>query len=103
MEIDQILKLVEAGFSKDEILKLVQQTQPKDEPKTQPKDEPKDDPKDDPKQSSDVSRIDEAIEKLNTLADSISKLNIVNSQQPPQEGYEDMLAKIINPNFKGGN
>lgn len=102
MEIEQILKLVEAGFSKDEILKLqnVQQTQ-QAEPKEQS--EPKEPAE--PKEPSQpvFSGIDAVISKLDTLADSLNKLNIVNSQQPPQEGYEEMLAKIINPNFKGGN
>lgn len=100
MEIEQILKLVEAGFSKDEIMQLqtAGQTQPAQPAQPAEPAEPKE-----PTQPAALSGIDAVISKLDTLADSLNKLNIVNSQQPPQEGYEDMLAKIINPNFKGGN
>lgn len=41
MKIDEILKLVNAGYSKDEIAAFDVKAEPKAEPKTEPKAEPK--------------------------------------------------------------
>lgn len=45
MKIDEILKLVNAGYSKDEIAAFDVKAEPKAEPKADPKAEPKAEPK----------------------------------------------------------
>lgn len=103
MNIDSILKLVEAGFSKEEITAMTQPAQAQEEPKQEePKPEPaKEEPvKEEPAQD---KRYDELLSAMNRLTGAIQAGNILNSnnKEVKEPSAEDILAEVLSPS-KGG-
>jgi len=103
MNIDSILKLVEAGFSKEEITAMTQPAQAQEEPKQdEPKTEPvKEEPvKEEPAQD---KRYEELLSAMNRLTGAIQAGNIVNSnnKEVKEPSPEDILAEVLSPS-KGG-
>lgn len=103
MNIESILKLVEAGFSKDEIIALTQPAQAQEEPKQdEPKAEPaKEEPvKEEPAQD---RRYEELLSAMNRLTGAIQAGNILNSnnKEVKEPSAEDILAEVLSPS-KGG-
>ena len=100
--LEQITKLIDAGYTKDEIVALFK-GETKEEAPANPA--PAEETKKDPEppaaaaQPQSVDKLDAAIDKMDKLADSIAKLAIMNSQQPAREGTQEFLAKIINPHW----
>ena len=91
MKYDEIIKLLDAGYSREEILNM------KSEPETDPKSEPDSDPAPD---MADVLK-----EMRDTFADmrkEFMAMNIMNSQLPPDadKTSEEIIANIINPESK---
>lgn len=102
-KLEQITKLIDAGYNKAEIAELLFEAQP-EEPTTdkQPEQtESKSEPT--PVQDESINKIDEAIARIDKLAESMAKMAILNSQQPARETTDDFLAKIINPYYKEEN
>ena len=96
--LEQITKLIDAGYTKEEIVALFK-GETKEEAPADPApevEEPKETKKD-PEAS--TEKLDAAIEKMDKLAESLAKLAIMNSQQPAREGTQEFLAKIINPHY----
>ena len=98
--LEQITKLIDAGYTKDEIAALFAQ-----EAKEQAPEDPK--PEQQAQEQADTQpmqqpngfeKLDAAINKMNELADGIAKLEIMYSQQPARESTNDFLA-IINPHY----
>lgn len=91
MKYDEIIKLLDAGYSREEILKM-------DEPAEDPK--PAGDPKpaEDPKPADEVLKgfADEVKTAIQELTKEITAANIMASRQPAEQ-EEDVIAKIINP------
>ena len=80
MNVEQIIKMIDAGYTKEEIEKMT-----KPEPKTEP--EPKLEPKpaDDP-----------VLKELQDLKKAVYAMNIMQSSQPPKaENVDDILAKAL--------
>lgn len=103
MNIDSILKLVEAGFSKEEITAMTQPAQAQEEPiKEEPKPEPaKEEPvKEEPAQD---KRYEELLSAMNRLTGAIQAGNILNSnnKEVKEPSAEDILAEVLSPS-KGG-
>ena len=101
MKYEEIIKLLDAGYTRDEILKM---DAPADDPKpNDPKqDDPKpDDPKpDDPKpDNNDILKgfADEVRDAIKDLTKEITAANILGSRQRAEQDDEDIIAKIINP------
>lgn len=99
MKYEEIIKLLDAGYTRDEIIQM--QDEPKqDEPK---QDEPK---QDEPKQAADVTN--EVLSELKTLFEDMKKeftaMNIMNSRQKEDETItgDNAIANIINPFKKEG-
>ena len=108
--LEQITKLIDAGYTKDEIAALFAQEakeqapadpKPAEQPQAQPQTQPQQVPADQQpaQQLTGFEKLDAAINKMNELADGIAKLAIMNSQQPARESTNDFLAKIINPHY----
>ena len=103
MNAENILKLVDAGFTKEEILALAGTAQPeeaeppKDEaPAVQPEPAPEPvQPAADPNQE----RYDQLLEAMQKLTGAIQAGNILNSsnREEPQLSAEDILAEVVNP------
>lgn len=103
MNIDSILKLVEAGFSKEEITAMTQTAQAQEEPaQEEPKTEPvREEPvKEEPAQD---KRYEELLSAMNRLTGAIQAGNILNSnnKEVKEPSAEDILAEVISPS-KGG-
>ena len=99
MNVQDILALTKAGFTKDEILQLASipteaaPEEPKEEapaPASAPKEETKEEPAVD-------TRIDDVIAKLEKLSSGMEQLAIKTSRMPERETAEQALARIINP------
>ena len=103
MNIDSILKLVEAGFSKEEITAMTQTAQAQEEPAQE---EPKTDlVKEEPvkEESAQDKRYEELLSAMNRLTGAIQAGNILNSnnKEVKEPSAEDILAEVLSPS-KGG-
>lgn len=109
---EDVLKLVNAGFSKDEIIALVGPTvsDPKPEPEPVPAPEPQPVPEPaaapqpaaSPEQADAISALAEQVANLTAL---VQKSNMLRMEQPEikPESAEDIIANIIYPTYKSGN
>lgn len=105
MTFDQLMKLLDAGFTKAEIMALngtpapAPQPEPEPEPDPAPAPQPEPEPQPDP---APAPQNDQAaiLAKLEELNQTIIRSNINNSRQPETESVDDILATIIRPTFK---
>ena len=101
MKYDEIIKLLDAGYSREEIMKMEEpDPKPADDPKTADDPGPADDPKPaDDSRPEDVLKgfADEVKAAIKDLTKEITAANIMASRQQPEPDDADMLAKIINP------
>lgn len=116
MKIEDVMKLVNAGFSKQEIMAIAGAEHPQEasdqapEPQQIPEntDSKEPDPKPDPKPSPENS-YDQAISQLTAqvsqLTSLVQKSNLLRMEQPDiqPETAEDVIASIIFPTYKGDN
>ena len=126
MKTSEILELVRAGYTKEEIAQMdtddVEKTEhqpdqkPEPEKKTEPTPEPKPEPekKAEPtpeptpevKQESETDKLLKALGlKLDHMTAAIQKNNVNTLEQDGNTmlSTEDVIASIINPDYKGGN
>lgn len=108
MELDKILKLVEAGFSKEEILGLVAPAVPAREqapaPEAVPEPAPEPEPAPAPVAPADNSTV--LLEAINRLTNTIQSQAIRQSNIPGvsrAQTADQVLAEIIHPTFNGGD
>ena len=95
MQYTEIIKLLDAGYTRDEILAM------KDEPKQE---EPK---QEEPKQEEPKQEENGMSELVKEMRDAFSEMrkeftafNIMSSRQPEEKTPEDIIANIINPTRK---
>ena len=78
MNVEQIIKMIDAGYTKEEIEKMTQ-PEPEPEPKPQPK-----------------TAEDPVLKELQDLKKAVYAMNIMQSSQPPKsESVDDILAKAL--------
>lgn len=92
MNYEDIILLVKAGYTRDQIAAMQAQA-PADPTATPAPAEPPAQPK--PQGIEDLSQMLSA--EFAKLNDAIVKANLQQAQQPPQESVDDILASIINP------
>ena len=95
MQYTEIIKLLDAGYSRDEILAM------KDEPKHE--DPKQEDPKqEDPKQEENgmSELVKEMRDAFSEMRKEFTAFNIMSSRQPEEKTPEDIIANIINPTRK---
>lgn len=101
MNYEDIILLVKAGYTRDQIAAMQAPADPQAAPA--PAEPPKPTPAEPtkPQGIEDLSQMLAAeFAKLNA---AITASNIANAQQPPQESVDDILASIINPPQKSGS
>lgn len=126
MKTSEILELVRAGYTKEEIAQMDsddvekndhlpdQKPEPEPEKKTEPTPEPKPEKKTEPtpeptpevKQESETDKLLKALGlKLDHMTAAIQKNNVNTLEQDGNTmlSTEDVIASIINPEYKGGN
>ena len=102
MTTNELLELVRAGFTKDEIAQLAKaETKPAEKKEPEPEKKPEQGkPETDPVTTTLEQNFDKLMEKLEAS-------NFMGANQPEEETVDDIIAKIINPpvpDFKeGGN
>ena len=97
MTINELMKLVDAGFTKQEILQLAGAAQePKEDPKPEPKEDPKPEPapQPEPQQAYDMAAL---LAKMDEMTKAVQASNLAASRQPAPETADDILAAIIRP------
>ena len=89
MNVEQIMKLIDAGFTKEEIMGF---SEPVNDPKPNPGNDPK--PENDPKPADDMSAVLAAIKATN---ENISKLALMQGVKniPAPESVDDILTQFI--------
>ena len=97
MKYDEIIKLLDAGYSREEILAMKEETEPKE---TEPKEtEPKE-----PTGSNEDSGMSDLVKEMRDAFSEMRKeftaMNIMASRQPEEKTPEDIIANIINPTRK---
>ena len=97
MNFDQIMKLIDAGFTKEAIMGFSAQNPgnaPTQEPATAPTQEPATAPTQEPKPADDMSAVLAAIKATN---DNISRLALMQGVKniPTQETADDILPQFI--------
>ena len=112
MELDQLFKLLDAGFTKEDILKLTEtkaSEEPAQTPPSEPETEPEkgqNDPADLPGKTEDTDKIRELQNNVNTLQASLDKLtnaivmknlNQTTAETTQEQSLSDILAKVIAP------
>ena len=108
MKIEDIIALTNAGWSKEEIIRMSELEQKEPEQKEQEQKEPeqkeqeqkKPEQKEQEQKKPETAKDDkmaEILQRLEQISSGIQKGAIRDSQQPQRESVEDALAKIINP------
>lgn len=103
MNYDDIILLVKAGYTRDQIAAMqapaqtapAEPTPPAPAPAPTPAPAPADPEPPKPQGIEDLSQMLAA--EFAKLNDAIVKANLQQAQQPPQESVDDILASIINP------
>ena len=102
MNYEDIILLVKAGYTRDQIAAMQAQAEP---PAPTPAPAPAPEPEPTPAPAEPEPPKPQGIEDLSQmlaaefakLNDAIVKANLQQAQQPPQESVDDILASIINP------
>lgn len=106
MEMSDILALVRAGYSRQEIEAMEgpepkPKPEPKPEPDPKPEPEPKPEPKPKPEPEPDTGdTLSELMQQMRGVVEAMQMQARNAAQQPPEETTDDIIANIIRP--KGG-
>lgn len=104
MSYEDIILLVKAGYTRDQIAAM---QAPEDPPKPAEPATMVEPPKPTPAEPAKPQGIEDLSQMLAAefakLNAAITASNIANAQQPPQESVDDILASIINPPQKSGS
>ena len=98
MKYKEIIKLLDAGYSRDEILAMKEEPAPTPDPEPTPAPaDPEPTPAPAPEPAADVMK--EMKEMFAEMKKELTAMNILNSRQEPDDVKtgEDILASIINP------
>lgn len=97
MNYEDIILLVKAGYTRDQIAAMQAPAEPPAPPAPEPTPAPAPAEPEPPKPQGieDLSQMLAA--EFAKLNDAIVKANLQQAQQPPQESVDDILASIINP------
>ena len=103
MKYEEIIKLLDAGYSRDEILAMKEEPAPAPDPK-----EPEPEPAPAPEPADITAGIMEEVKGMFAeMKKELTAMNIMNSRQESDDVKtgEDVLANIINPTMRknGGN
>ena len=86
MNYNEIIKLLDAGYTRDEILAM--------------KDEPTPEPTPEPGENGMSDLVKEMRDAFSEMRKEFTAMNIMASRQPEEKTPEDIIANIINPTRK---
>lgn len=106
MKYTEIIKLLDAGYTRDEIMKMKEEPEEQGKPEEQRKPEEQGDPAEPEEQGKPDDMSDMFSEMKNMFAElrkEVTAFNIMHTTQPEEQNSVDAMAKIINPfDDKGG-
>ena len=98
MKYEEIIKLLEAGYSREEILEMDKEPAPEDKKDPAPEDKKDPAPEDKKDPAPDMAGM---MEEMKTMFSDLTKeliaSNIMRSRIDGEDDNEDIIAKIINP------
>ena len=94
MQYTEIIKLLDAGYSREEILAM------KDEPTPEPTPDPTPEPTPVPEETGMSDLVKEMRDAFSEMRKEFTAFNIMSSRQPEEKTPEDIIANIINPTRK---
>ena len=94
MQYTEIIKLLDAGYSREEILAM------KDEPTPEPTPDPIPEPTPEPEETGMSDLVKEMRDAFSEMRKEFTAFNIMSSRQPEEKTPEDIIANIINPTRK---
>ena len=93
MKLEEIIKLIDAGYTKADIEKMLTPAAEEKQPEPEPAPEPM--PEEKKPESEPVNA--QMLKELQDLKKAVYAMNIMNSEQPEQrETVDDILAKALN-------
>ena len=92
MEYSEIIKLLDAGYSRDEIMAMQKEPEPTTETTQETTPEPAD--------GGMSNLVNEMRDAFNEMKKEFIAFNIMTSKQPEEKTPEDIIANIINPTRK---
>lgn len=112
MDIKDLMKLIDAGFTKEDIMNMklhIDNQYGASTDATEEIEQPSEDVQEtkaepDKKQETPAidTRLDDVIKGLQKVTETMQKTALQNSRQPEPESVDDILANIINPTYKKG-
>ena len=97
MKYDEIIKLLDAGYTREEIMSMNEEPTP--EPAPEPTPEPTPEPS-----GSNENEMSDLVKEMRDAFSEMKKefiaFNIMSSRQPEEKTPEDIIANIINPTRK---
>ena len=96
MQYTEIIKLLDAGYSRDDILAM--NDEPTPEPTPEPTREPTPEPT--PEENGMSELVKEMRDAFSEMRKEFTAFNIMSSRQPEEKTPEDIIASIINPTRK---
>lgn len=95
MKYDEIIKLLDAGYTREEILAMKDEPKPEEPKPEEPKpEEPK------PEENGMFDLVKEMRDAFSEMRKEFTAFNIMSSRQPEEKTPEDIIANIINPTRK---
>ena len=94
MQYTEIIKLLDAGYTREEIIAM------KDEPSPEPTPEPTPEQTPEPEPNGMSDLVKEMRDAFSEMRKEFTALNIMSSRQPEEKTPEDIIANIINPTRK---
>ena len=94
----EIIKLLDAGYTRDEILAMKDEPTPEEPTPEEPKpEEPK---PEEPEENGMSDLVKEMRDAFSEMRKEFTAFNIMSSRQPEEKTPEDIIANIINPTRK---
>ena len=95
MQYTEIIKLLDAGYTREEILAMKNEPKPEEPKPEEPKpEEPK------PEENGMSDLVKEMRDAFSEMRKEFTAFNIMSSRQPEEKTPEDIIANIINPTRK---
>lgn len=96
MNVEQIIKLLDAGYTKEDIEKMNQPAaEPEPAPETKPEPEPAPETKPEEKKPETEPVNNQMLKELQDLKKAVFAMNIMQSSQPEQKSVDDILANAL--------
>ena len=97
MKVEEIIKLINAGYTKADIEKMqapaAEETKPEAKPADKPEEKPAEKPEEKKPESEPVNA--QMLKELQDLKKAVYAMNIMNTEQPEQKSVDDILAASL--------